>query len=85
MTKAPMLRGALLQGLNCISYRRDRACPCPQQTNKNKTIIGCYQIEIYIKHSAPSSRELLSEAKLRELKRLFQIIKTPSVIFSVKK
>ena len=32
-------------------------------------------------NSAPSSRELLSEAKLRELKRLFQIIKTPSVIF----
>ena len=33
----------------------DCPCPCPQQTNKNKTIIGCYQIEIYIKHSAPSS------------------------------
>ena len=31
--------------------------------------------------SAPSTRELLSEAKLRELKRVFQIIKTPPVIF----
>ena len=31
--------------------------------------------------SAPSPRELLSEAKLRELRRLFQIIKTPPVIF----
>ena len=24
------------------TYRRDRARPCPQQTDKNKTIIGCY-------------------------------------------
>jgi len=49
--------------------------------NENTMTIGCYQIEFCIKHSAPSSRELLSVAKLRELKRLFQIIKTPSVIF----
>ena len=31
--------------------------------------------------SAPSGRELLSVAKLRELKGLFQIVNTPSVIF----
>ena len=49
--------------------------------NENTMTIRCYQIEFCIKHSAPSSRELLSKAKLRELKRLFQIIKTPSVIF----
>ena len=35
--------------------------------------------------SAPSQRELLSVAKLRELKRLFQIIKTPPVIFLFQK
>ena len=29
-------------------------CPCPQQTNKNKTIIGCYQIEKQTKIKAPS-------------------------------
>ena len=43
-----------LHGLNYISYRRDRARPCPQQTNKNKTIIGCYQIEKRTKLKAPS-------------------------------
>ena len=40
--------------LNSILYRRDRARPCPQQTNKNKTIIGCYQIEMQTKLKAPS-------------------------------
>ena len=36
------------------------------EINENRTAFGCYQIEIYIKHSAPSARELLSVAKLRE-------------------
>ena len=39
--------------LNLISYRRDRARPCPQQTNENKTIIGCYQIEKQMKLRLP--------------------------------
>ena len=34
--------------------RRDRARPCPQQTNENKIIIGCYQIEKQMKIKAPS-------------------------------
>ena len=38
-------------------------------------------MEFILNIPLPPQRELLSVAKLRELKRLFQIIKTPSVIF----
>ena len=42
-------------------------------------------MEFILNIPLPPQREMLSVAKLRELKRLFQIIKTPSVIFSAKK
>ena len=67
--------------MNFTSNGVGRWLAAAEKISENTMNIGCYQIEFCIKHSAPSSRELLSEAKLRELKRLFQIIKTPSVIF----
>ena len=58
--------------------------PLSVQTNKNKTIIGCYQIEIYIKHSAPSEEGAVERSKTEGVKKVISIIITPSVIFCEK-
>ena len=65
--------------------RRDRARPCPSKPTKTKQLSTTIKLKFISNILLPLTRELLSVAKLRELKRLFQIIKTPSVIFSAKK
>ena len=61
--------------MNYISNRVGRWLAAAVEINENITAIGCYQIEIYIKHSAPLSEGAVERSETEGVKKIISTYK----------